>query len=411
MAQATDDLGAMSASEVINVIVSVPPRLLLSAPLNNAGYLEPADLDLRASATGFTDPIVRVEFFAGEQLVAVTTNEPIAAAWSKVPAGDYAIWARATDSSGMTVDSDVASVSVFPQALRSELPGRLAYWRFEDTAWIGEEGQLPVSFANILNSTHENGVALEVDSEAEAHLRYREVEADHRPNVDVQSGSLVFAFSPNWSSAGMGGDGPGGTGQFFSIGQWTPDAAMGCWNFSISADGSELMFVTQTNGFGMTNLVVPVSLSSNVWYQIALTYTPSSSIIHLDGSRVGTNGLGVSVYPDALTRAQYGLNIGSDHTGIGQIRGRIDDLETFNYPLTSAEISVRPDSDSDRLPDGWETTYGLDPQDAEGDDGFSGNPDGDALINIEEWLLGTDPIHPDIPAGGLRGIKIHTPLE
>jgi len=44
------------------------------------------------------------------------------------------------------------------------------------------------------------------------------------------------------------------------------------------------------------------------------------------------------------------------------------------------------DTDNDTLPDGWEVDYNLEPKDATGVNGFYGDPDGDGLVNAEEYL-------------------------
>ncbi len=57
------------------------------------------------------------------------------------------------------------------------------------------------------------------------------------------------------------------------------------------------------------------------------------------------------------------------------------------YKLSSTVV----DSDGDGLPDSWETQFGLNPHDATGDNGATGDPDRDGLTNLQEFLAGSDP--------------------
>ena len=53
-----------------------------------------------------------------------------------------------------------------------------------------------------------------------------------------------------------------------------------------------------------------------------------------------------------------------------------------------------PDTDGDQLPDGWELTFKLSPLVALGTDGKDGDPDQDAVSNLNEYLAGTNPQDP-----------------
>ena len=67
--------------------------------------------------------------------------------------------------------------------------------------------------------------------------------------------------------------------------------------------------------------------------------------------------------------------------------------EYFDRIESTWEIleALGSDTDSDELPDSWEIANMLDPNSADGDNGASGDPDGDTLTNAEEYFIGTNP--------------------
>jgi hypothetical protein len=59
------------------------------------------------------------------------------------------------------------------------------------------------------------------------------------------------------------------------------------------------------------------------------------------------------------------------------------------------------DTDGDTLPDGWEVQHGLDPNSANGANGADGDPDADGLTNAQEYAAHTNPTNPDSDIDGL----------
>jgi hypothetical protein len=99
----------------------------------------------------------------------------------------------------------------------------------------------------------------------------------------------------------------------------------------------------------------------------------------------------------------------STHHRIAMNRDRyvwaIFEPNTENYDLTDSDADgltafreaefgtsdSDADSDDDGLPDGWEANYDLDPLSAAGNDGPAGDPDGDTVTNLDEFIVGTSP--------------------
>src|SRR5258708_39808001 len=74
-------------------------------------------------------------------------------------------------------------------------------WSFENyTAWQSDLGYGPISYTNLAPSSIGDGNAVVVDSASPAWLLYNTTETSGTNELQVDRGSLLLWFAPNWSS-------------------------------------------------------------------------------------------------------------------------------------------------------------------------------------------------------------------
>jgi len=215
---------------------------------------------------------------------------------------------------------------------------RLAHFPFDDThSWMGENGQVPLIANNVSGTVGVIGNAVRVDCPSAAILQYHDVETNGMANILCSQGSVRFWFKPDWTSSTAGGAGPGSAGRLIELGQYETNLTTGWWALYLDAGGNNLLFATASNGVVVTNVSANISWTSNQWYQVVLTYSPTNTILYTNLC-AAASGTGVAYYPNAADRSA-GIRIGSDSTGNNQAHGTFDELETFNYPLCTNEIN------------------------------------------------------------------------
>ncbi len=79
--------------------------------------IAPAAVTLNAEVVNPSGPVSKVAFFNGPTKIGETASAPFLFTWSDVPAGDYGLYAIATDSAGNTTVSPEISVSILASAL------------------------------------------------------------------------------------------------------------------------------------------------------------------------------------------------------------------------------------------------------------------------------------------------------
>ncbi len=218
---------------------------------------------------------------------------------------------------------------------------RLGYWRFNAPTYLGETGQTPTQpTTNLQNPVGWSGNVLRVNSASAANLRYRDVEPGGQANVNCRQGTIRFWLKPDWVS----GAGPGAWGRFIEMGDGTSGG--GWWVLSVNANGTSIRFETRLNGSAVTH-VEATNLGWTLngaldhdWHEIVLTYSEAARALYIDGTLRASSTAGVLNWPTAATRAAYGLNVGSNRNGSEQVKGHIDELETFNWVIDGEEVAA-----------------------------------------------------------------------
>jgi hypothetical protein len=216
----------------------------------------------------------------------------------------------------------------------------LSFWPFAGTNYPIAAGYAPIAFTNITNVPiwFDDAVLVDTSNTIPAYLQYNVVEADGHTNFSVNNCALWFWFSPDWSSTNAAGAGPGYWANLLSIGQWTSNASYGWWSLYTDPAGCNFYFSAQNGGTETNYFTAPISWTANTFHFIGLEYSPSNSVLCLDGE-LTTNGPGVTLYPgpDVLTN---GLFIGSDSSGFAQAQGQFVGLRTWDEPGNPALLTL-----------------------------------------------------------------------
>lgn len=142
-ARATDNVGNMTPSAPVNIIITnpsnVPPTIALTSP-SNGSTIVTTTVALAANAADSDGIITKVEFFNGATKLGEDLATPYTFNWTGLTTGVYTLTAVATDNDGATTTSSPVTLNVGVPVVSTAI-ARGATWKYLDngsdqgTAW------------------------------------------------------------------------------------------------------------------------------------------------------------------------------------------------------------------------------------------------------------------------------------
>lgn len=166
----------------------------------------------------------------------------------------------------------------------------------------------------------------------------------------------------------------------------TPQSGSGTLRFSIKNAGAE-------------QVLDGPALTAGDWAHVAVTLTGSTGTLYFNGTAVATKS--ITIDPSAINPTLNYLGE-SQFTADPLFAGALDEMRIFKRALSAAEVSslaFPPAAVSvpDNSYEGWAF---LQPFPTPASSGAGSDPDADGLVNLLEFLLGTNPL------GGDSGVAL-----
>lgn len=234
-----------------------------------------------------------------------------------------------------------------PLNLVANLPGRLLCLAFTNSGGSSTlnavDGTIPSASTGTFftNGVHLHGVNI-TGGFLSSYLGYPT--SDGTTKVKLDTGTISMWFKPTWGTTNVGGGtGPGTWGRLFEVSHGEPPYNSSSSDFVFYAlmtpDGSQLAFGRLENNTpaSIGTSWATVAWAPNSWHHVAVSYTPTSCKLFVDGQLVAS-GTSASTFASPPLYASETLYIGSRVNGADPSLGTFDQIETFAEALTENEV-------------------------------------------------------------------------
>lgn len=158
----------------------------------------------------------------------------------------------------------------------------------------------------------------------------------HKTNFTTAQGTIRFWYCPNWSSAGVGGGGPGGYARLLELVSLGEKESETIYSLYLSPDGSQIFLSGQGVGGATDFLKADLNWRAGKWRLITLAYSEAQTALYVDWKLAAT-GIAMPDVP-AWKQNALGLVVGSDIAAANPAQGQFDELCTFDYPLSADDV-------------------------------------------------------------------------
>jgi hypothetical protein len=260
---------------------------------------------------------------------------------------------------GWAVLWELDPFAIYDQAAFPDAPlARLGYWKFNTSALTNQAGVPPMNTNGVSLATNWSSNAVSLTSST-SELVYP-VTTNSTNYFNPGNGTVRFWYRPNWSTIGTSAPNRGSTfGAYFFSAVATNNNSFQFYEWNTTNNTSFITFWSLSNLYTLQgafngNNGVPVNFQSNLWYQIVLTYSPTNMALYMNGALLATAntppqtvatgapnfGVGYgNVYYPAAGDLGNGFSFGNQKSSSLSVMGQLDELETFDYPLTAQQVA------------------------------------------------------------------------
>jgi len=297
------------------------PVVTLSSPFSGQIRGKGTEWSFDITGSDLDGSISRVDYHANSVLIGSISGTNFSMTWTGTVPNAYSIKAVAFDNLGLTATSAPINIVV-------DLAGLIGAWTFDDSAnatfskdMTGDGNSALIDYEHDTWVSHGAGEAISLQGRPQGPIMNATVTLDESLLPET-GGSFAISL---WFNAlplpvGWGG---------LMVSEFSTNRG---WDLAFYKDAGGQVSINfwSSDNSGTLELSAPVTLTTNIWHKLDVTFDGGVANIYLDGRNVGTGYGGIQMSTNAI----YVGGV----PGMTNFNGVIDDLKIYIRDLAPHEI-------------------------------------------------------------------------